>query len=185
MVRHLLSVLAAISTIALPTATLAQCVNPITPSCSVYDTCFSKLCSCDGSPYEYFKSYGKKYCTVFLDLPGLSTKGKTWRDSTLRCLQEELVPKLPPDGKANSCDCKAVQTIAFDTHVACYTKPTDSICNLPASDWLIILKSVDPIKSLTDQKSRKQMLEVAKICLPIAAKDAQSAIRQTIETLKP
>src|ERR1700722_20736105 len=147
----------------------AQCVNSITPSCGVYDTCFSKLCACSESEFEYFNSYGKKYCQVFLNLPGLSDKGKTWRDNTLRCLQEKIVPELPPDGQADSCDCKSTQIKAFDIHVACYTQTGASICDLPAADWALIFNATDPVQALQDQKSRKQIVEVAKICLPIVA----------------
>jgi hypothetical protein len=163
----------------------AQCVNSVTPSCGVYDSCFSKLCACDSSPYEYFKSYGKRYCEVFLDLPKLSTKGKIWRDSTLRCLQESLVPKLPPDGQAASCNCQKMQTVAFDSHVACYTQASNSICSLSGNDWFLIFKASDPITSLKDQNSRKQMLEVAKICLPVAVAEAKAPIELLIKKLSP
>ena len=162
----------------------AQCVNTPMPTCEVYETCFAKLCNCDGSPYEYFKSYGKKYCEVFLDLPNLSPKGKAWRNSTLKCLQESIVPKLPADNKYSVCDCKSMQLAAFDSHVACYTQPSNSICSLDSSDWFYIMKAVDPVKSLIDQKSRKQMLDVANICLPIAVEGAKAPIRLLINKLK-
>ena len=162
----------------------AQCVNSTSPTCGVYESCFSTRCSCSSSPFEYFKSYGKKYCEVFLDLPNLSSAGKAWRNATLRCLQEEIVPLLPKDGESDKCDCKDMQERAFDSHVACYTQATNSICALPASDWLAILNATDPIASLKDQKSRKQMLEVARICLPIAASAAKASIQSVIEKLE-
>jgi hypothetical protein len=114
----------------------AQCVNTSVPTCGVYTTCFAKLCNCASSPYEYFNSYGKKYCATFLELNSLTAEGKKWRDSTLKCLQETIVPILPADGKQDTCACKAMQLRAFDQHVACYTKTTNSICDLPASDWV-------------------------------------------------
>ena len=102
MYRRLLFAVAFLAiTVISPNTAIAQCVNPVHPSCGVYDTCFSKLCDCSGSQYEYFTSYGKKYCQIFLDLPGLSQKGMAWRDATLRCLQETIVPLLPPDGQAS------------------------------------------------------------------------------------
>lgn len=162
----------------------AQCVNTPTPTCGVYASCFADRCKCDGSPYEYFKSYGGKYCAVFLDLPGLSAKGTAWRNSTLKCLQETIVPKLPPDGQAASCNCKQMQIDAFDSHVACYTKPGASICSLEVGDWKKILAATDPVKNLQDQKSRKQMLEVARICAGSAAADAKAVIQQVIDKLK-
>lgn len=161
----------------------AQCVNTANPSCGVYDSCFADRCHCDGSEYEYFKSYGKKYCETFLDLPELSAKGKAWRNATLKCLQETIVPILPADGQAYSCNCKAMQLRAFDSHVACYTQPANSICELEPNDWFYIMKAVDPVASLKDQKSRKQMLEVAKLCLNSAVEGAKAPIQIIIQKL--
>lgn len=166
-----------------PTIAFSKCMNTENPSCGVYQTCFAKLCNCDNSEFEYFISYGKKYCEVFLDLPGLSQKGKDWRNSTLKCLQETIVPLLPKDGEENSCNCKDMQIKAFDSHIACYTKESNSICNLEPNDWLLILKAVEPVASLKDHLRRKQMLETAKICLPIAAERARSTIQQLIDKL--
>lgn len=160
-----------------------QCANNVKPSCSVYDSCFAQACECDDSQYEYFISYGKKYCEIFLDLPELSAAGKKWRDSTLRCLQEAIVPNLPPDGQANACNCETMQTLAFDSHVACYTQDVNSICMLPASDWAKILNAIDPVKTLSDAKGRRQMLQVAKICLPVLAGDAAQSAKKIIEMM--
>lgn len=159
------------------------CVNTATPTCGVYRSCFAERCKCDNSEYEYFKSYGEKYCNVFLNLPGLSPQGKAWRDSTLKCLQETIVPLLPTDGQEESCNCKSMQIKVFDTHVACYTQANNSICDLSVTDWLQILDAVDPVANLTDQRSRKQMLEIAKICLPIAADNAKSTIHDLMKKL--
>jgi hypothetical protein len=165
---------------------VAQCVNTPSPSCGVYSQCFSHLCSCSSSPYEYFISYGEKYCKTFLDLPGLSAEGKAWRDSTLKCLQETIVPMLPPDGQASTCDCKQMQVRAFDSHVACYTKPGASICSLGYADWMLIFNTVGGVSSLTDQKNRKQMLEVAKVCLADAGlpDDVRSVINNLANALE-
>ena len=162
----------------------AQCANSATPSCGVYESCFAKLCNCKNTPGEYFISYGKRYCETFLNLPGLSDRGTIWRNSTLRCLQETIVPILPVDGKAETCDCPSIQIAAFDAHVACYTAPGKSICNLPGSDWVLVLNAVGPVASLKDSKSRKQLLEVAKICLPIVASDAKEYVRRIIQVLQ-
>lgn len=166
------------------TTAVAQCVNTSTPSCNVYESCFATACKCDSSEFEYFISYGKKYCEVFLDIPSLSPKGKEWRDSTLRCLQETIVPLLPPSSQAASCDCKAMQLKAFDSHVACYTQPNNSICSLEISDWLAILNAADAVASLKDQKSRKQMTEVAKVCLLQVRSDVKDVVEKLIKKLK-
>src|SRR5436309_1041028 len=77
---------------AVPSAS-AQCSNSIKPSCGVYATCFAKYCPCNGSD-EYFLTYGKKYCEKFLGLATFSAEGVKWRDKTLVCLQEAIVPRL-------------------------------------------------------------------------------------------
>lgn len=168
-----------------PLPSLSQCVNTMTPTCGVYTSCFADRCACDGSPFEYFKSYGAKYCTAFLELPGLSAKGAAWRNATLKCLQEKIVPLLPKDGQSESCNCQQMQLSAFDSHVACYTQPSASICELDVSDWQKILAATDPVKTLQDQKSRKQLLVVARMCLvdPVAVQ-AKDVIQKVIDKLK-
>ena len=109
--------------------------------------CFARLRSCSGSEFEYFLSYGKKYCDVFLNLPGMSGQGKKWRDSALHCLQEKIVPELPADGHPEICDCKSIQIKAFDIHVACYTQIGASICDLPHADWTLLFNATDPVES--------------------------------------
>jgi hypothetical protein len=159
----------------------AQCLNTVQPSCGVYQNCFSKLCSCSTSRYEYFSSYGKKYCEVFLDLGTLSVQGKSWRDGTLKCLQEKIVPMLPPDGKADTCDCQKTEGYAFDTHVACYTP---SICSLPPEDWTKIFVAAGGVKTIVDSKSRKQIVEVAKICLPKVGGSMKARLTQFIKDMQ-
>lgn len=139
----------------------AQCQNSATPSCAVYDTCFARYCPCSGSD-EYFITYGLKYCKRFLGQSGFSATGKKWRDKTLVCLQEAIVPKL--DISTNpSCDCQAMRKFAFASHVQCYLSDP-SICSLPASDLANILGIVDVGSVITDQDSRKQFYDVFKKC---------------------
>lgn len=163
---------------------MAQCVNTANPSCGVYESCFADRCHCDNSQYEYFKSYGEKYCKVFIDLPGLSQKGKEWRNATMKCLQETIVPILPADGKADTCNCQNMQKKAFDSHVQCYTQPSKSICDLDISDWVKITLAIDPIASIQDKQKWDQMLAVAKICFAIAPADKKSTIKQVIDKLE-
>lgn len=160
-----------------------QCMNTASPSCGVYASCFDRLCPCASQPTEeYFISYGKKYCEIFLDLPGLSPKGKQWRDLTLNCLQEAIVPKLPPLGSNAPCNCGAMQAYAFNSHVACYTQPRASICDLDSSDWLKIQLAATDASTLT-AKGRKQMCDVAKICLPIVAPKVKDVVQKTMDVL--
>ena len=140
------------------------CLSTISPTCDLYSECFSRQCNCAGSEHEYFISHGKKYCEAFLQNSSLSERGKAWRDSTLRCLQESIVPLLPSDS-SKACDCEATETKAYVSHVACYTQPTNSICDLPLSDWLNIGSTADLHKEIWSFKVSKQIYEVMLTCL--------------------
>jgi len=169
-----------------PNVALAQCVNTATPTCGVYVSCFAKLCPCDGSRDEYFKTYGAKYCKTFLDLPGLSPQGQAWRTSTLKCLQEAIVPLLPPDGQEATCNCKIMRSAAFDSHVKCYTKTGASICKLDTGDWEKIWKAAEGFKSVTDAEGRRQMVDVAQICLAESsvADGVKPIIRKVLDLMR-
>lgn len=172
-----------LSLLLISSSAAAQCVNSAQPSCDVYDRCFAQACPCAGDEHEYFVSYGKKYCKVFLDLPGLSSEGKKWRDSTLRCLQESIVPKLPSSG--SECNCQTMETYAYASHVDCYTKPAASICDLPVADWWKIFAATDPVTTLTTSAGASQLLDVSLICLKTAVGDKKKVIEQVIAKLKP
>ena len=141
----------------------AQCSSSQTPSCAIYDTCFEKTCGCENSQYPYFISYGKKYCERFLISASWSPVGATWRDKTLVCLQERILPVLPDS--AALCDCKALKTAAFQIHVACYTQPGASVCDLGLSDWVTIYHIIDNRDLFSDPDSKAQILAVAHICV--------------------
>src|ERR1700722_13591804 len=87
---------------------LGQCVNSGKLSCNVYASCFERYCPCEGTKDGYFLRYGKKYCDRFIGSDGWSEKGNKWRDATLLCLQEKIVPKLNIS-ETPSCDCKAMK----------------------------------------------------------------------------
>lgn len=152
----------------------AQCANSMQPSCGVYESCFAKYCPCDGKPTEYFRSYGAKYCKSFLENKELSANGKKWRDSTLVCLQESIVPHLDISA-APQCNCSSMRQLAFDSHVACYTKAGASICDLPASDVKAIGTTAD-VKDLFDAEGWKQMRDISIICARNAPDDGRRAI---------
>ena len=155
-------IFALLMTIAAIQAAHAQCVSTPHPSCGVYQTCFEATCKCENSPYPYFISYGKKYCERFLASTIWSAAGADWRDKTLVCLQEKIVPELPDDSAL--CDCKSLKATAFKIHVACYTQPGASICDLDVSDWTTIYGIIDNHDLFVDPDGRAQMLSVAKIC---------------------
>ncbi|TBC12706.1 hypothetical protein [Rhizobium ruizarguesonis] len=158
----------------------AQCVNNATPSCAVYSTCFSKYCQCAGAD-EYFIQYGKKYCESFLGRDDFSNAGVKWRDKTLRCLQEAIVPKL--DISENpTCNCKEMRAFAFKSHIQCYLADP-SICSLPAADMLRIIKTANLVSVVTDEASREQFKSVLSTCLGSYTGEALEAIQATLEAL--
>ena len=160
-------------------ASHAQCANPVQAQCGVYESCFAKYCPCADGPTEYFKSYGAKYCRAFLANTALSEQGKKWRDSTLRCLQESIVPHLDISAQPK-CDCAQMKQRAFDSHVACYTKQGASICELPAADVAQIGKTVEA-KDLFDKQGWKQMHEVSKVCAVKSPDDGRRATWKVLE----
>jgi hypothetical protein len=151
-----------------------ECASSPTPSCGVYEGCFMKYCNCAGNPDEYFETYGLKYCRAFLANANFSEQGQKWRDATLVCLQEAIVPKLDisPTPK---CDCKAMRAFAYASHVACYTQAGKSICELPMSDVHQIYKTIS-IPDMLSGDGRRQMREVAGICAKSAPADGRRGV---------
>lgn len=147
-------------------AARAQCVNTAQPTCGFYDRCLEKHCSCGWSSSGYALSYGLKYCKRFLAAKDLSPAGKRWRDATLVCLQEKLVP-LVPQNPSQKCDCGAVRTAAYDSHVACYTQPGASICSLSVADLKVIDQTVDA----SDQFDRDGLTALASVLKACIASD--------------
>jgi len=138
MIRNLFSV--AILLLIAP-LTSAQCLNTIKPSCGVYENCFEKYCGCSSSIDEYFISFGKKYCEAFLSEDSFSDEGKKWKETTLGCLQEKIVPLIPLDNPG-TCNCSEIKSFAVSTHVDCYTQANASVCDLPLSDISLIAKTI-------------------------------------------
>lgn len=160
----------------------AQCVNTVTPSCGVYETCFAKYCPCQGES-DYFISYGKKYCEAFLGAANFSEAGRRWRDRTLTCLQEAIVPKL--DISENpSCNCSEMRTIAFTSHIACYTQAGASICELGLSDLNEIRRIIDTGDVLSID-GMKQTKAVAVICKTTAPDDGRRTLWAALAAALP
>lgn len=149
---------------AISTEAFAQCQSNAELSCAVYNTCFDKYCPCENTSDGYFLRYGKKYCDRFLASTGWSDQGKKWRDQTLLCLQEKIVPKLSIV-EHPTCDCQAMKRFAFQTHVECYTQKGASICGLDLADYKKIYDIIDVRDDLFgDPYGRKQMRDVLTIC---------------------
>ncbi|MGE7965120.1 hypothetical protein ACQKPC_22535 [Pseudomonas sp. NPDC089918] len=176
-----LSVLACLLLLGSPSSALGECQNAAVPTCDMYTKCFAKYCNCKGSDDEYFETYGASYCNAFLGAAKFSEVGKVWRDSTLRCLQESIVPRLNLDNPT-SCNCKTMKDFAYQSHVACYTSPANSICDLPAED-IYEIYSIVKIKDALTSEGWKQMHTVSEICSKTSKDDGRRTIWKTIESI--
>ena len=137
---------------------VSTCLAPRKHDCSFYVSCLeaAKPCGSEG----YAVGYGDKYCNRFLANEALSPQGAVWRDETMQCLQTRLGRYL---GDA-SATCSVVLDGAFDDHPFCYTQAHASICNLPATDWVSIVWTIDR-GDLLSRRGRKQMAATAGTCL--------------------
>jgi len=137
---------------------VSTCLAPRKHDCSFYVACLeaAKPCGSEG----YAVGYGDKYCNRFLANDALSPQGAVWRDETMQCLQTRLGRYL---GDA-SATCRVVLDGAFDDHPFCYTQPHASICNLPATDWISIVSTIDH-GDLLSERGRKQIAATARTCL--------------------
>ena len=160
----------------------AQCSNSVTPSCGVYESCFAHYCDCSSSPDEYMMSYGKAYCEKFLGNADFSDAGKAWRDSTLVCLQEAIVPDLNIVEPPQACNCSAMRQKAFDSHVACYTQPGKSICDLPVDD-LKQIQSIVAIKDTFSTEGWATMKQITQKCKDTATDPTRKTIWSAISGL--
>ena len=137
-----------------------NCLIPTaTKSCDFYRFCLESKIKCGETGYAL--AYGEKYCTKFSNLNNeISSKGKTWRDLTLKCLQVEL-----DFGLSNNefTTCSSLSEFAFNSHPSCYTVEAASICHLPASDWNVI-RSVPDTKDIWSIRSGKQIAGVMTNC---------------------
>ncbi|MGE8131652.1 hypothetical protein ACQKQD_32330 [Methylobacterium sp. NPDC080182] len=153
----------------------AQCSNSVKLGCGVYTQCFERYCPCSADK-NYFTNYGKRYCEKFIGRNDWSTQGVAWRDKTLLCLQEAIIPKLDLD-HPEKCDCSKMKDFAFQTHISCYSQNTASICRLPASDWSKIIQTIDTA-DLLDAYGAKQMLGIVNVCIGQQAGDIGNDIKE-------
>lgn len=176
-----LSMLALFSSLSCHSNAFAECTNTAAPTCDVYSSCFAKYCDCKGSDDEYFETYGAKYCTAFLGVATFSEAGRMWRDSTLRCLQESIVPHLSLDNPS-ACNCKVMKEFAYKSHVACYTLPTNSMCDLPLED-IYKVYTVVSTKDALSSAGWKQMHAVTEVCSKLSSDDGRRSLWKIINSI--
>jgi hypothetical protein len=153
----------------------SECYSRANLSCEIYSECFEASCPCEGTEDGYFLRYGKQYCERFLAETGWSRRGNRWRNSTLICLQEAIVPRLPI-GSGPACNCTQMKELAFSSHVDCYTTPGASICQLGLADWRRISAIVDAW-DLLDEYGRRQMAAVVGRCLAETPSNVSPEVR--------
>lgn len=132
-----------------------QCENPPPNQCLFYSQCIEdkKSCGSDG----YAKNYGERYCLKFLSESNLSEFGQKWRDSTLVCLQKQLIPIFKAPEKFT---CEQIKDSGFSSHVGCYTQSGSSFCELPKEDFREILFNTLELKDITSLDGMKQSFRV-------------------------
>ncbi|KAJ6643668.1 hypothetical protein Bhyg_08632 [Pseudolycoriella hygida] len=112
-----------------------QACVPSSTDCSFYSDCLEAAVPC--GPNGYALGYGLKFCQKFKARSLLfSPRGRQWILSTTKCLQNALVPIASGEVVKT---CSEIQDYAYDSHPDCYTQPGHSVCDLPITDWALIL----------------------------------------------
>ncbi|EED20549.1 conserved hypothetical protein [Talaromyces stipitatus ATCC 10500] len=132
-----------------PTSTannITECSNPRSNDCLFYAQCLQTRYRC--APSDYTLGYGQKYCEKFqADASLLSTKGQTWMETVMLCLQRDLVP-YTLGGPQEFANCLALNDYAFSTHPKCYVQ--SGLCTLPVHDWEVIVFQIVGVETLFD-----------------------------------
>lgn len=147
-----------------------NCDNPPAGQCLYYSQCLEDKMKCGANGYA--KGYGEKYCLKFLENEKLSANGKTWRNLTMSCLQQSLSDYFK---SKNNLSCQKISEVGFESHIACYTQASNSICDLAFSDWKIIAWDIIDFDDLVSPNGIKQAAKVAFLhCLPSLIKRLDS-----------
>jgi hypothetical protein len=141
-----------------PLTSGATCDAPQPRDCSFYTQCLEPHVPC--GPSGYALGFGDKYCNAFKQAD-LSPRGEAWVDSTMLCLEKQLVPYATSPGPAATCD--QITEAAFASHAGCYTALPASICFLPPPDVLAVLRTIGADEIFT-ARTRTQVQSVAGTC---------------------
>jgi hypothetical protein len=159
--------------------------------CAFYTQCAEKAFKCGSdvsNPNSYPINYGKKYCYKFSDAEFDNDISRQWRDATLPCLHEALVPLMIKARNGDVADCATVTTTGFDSHPRCYTQVGRSICDvalgLHLGDVWSIFTTVD-LKDLITIRSAAQVASVARRCTGQAVDNVRAFFGDVSPELKP
>lgn len=135
--------------------TIASCKSPLARHCGFYSACLERALPCGEDGYAL--GFGERFCTASRNAK-LTAKGLSWTTGVMGCLERALVPRVVQAGAFASqpesrAVCSALFEEAFASHPACYTHPDHSICFLPPSDLVGILKIIGADELFTKRTS--------------------------------
>ena len=147
----------------------SDCMNPPMRTCLFYTSCMERKRSC--GPNGYAINYGSRFCNKFVtSLYLFSNTGQSWVYATMNCLQRALVSPLKQCDKS----CAELRKNAFDSHPSCYVNSGVGVCNLPARDWIGIIRVVG--RELFTDEGIVQALKTAPNCIPILIAQISAAL---------
>lgn len=108
-------------------------------------------------------AYGYNYCNGFqANRKFFSPWGKQWVSATCLCLQQQLKTAIANGTINATTPCDDIKNYAWASHLGCYTDTSPSICDIPLTDWSIVLITVRD--SLNDPMTYGMMYEVGAAC---------------------
>ena len=147
------------------------CRHPDGSSCDFYEECVAAAYpQCTGGRFDYAMGYGHKFCTKFNDnLMNFTTAGQTWINDVRKCLEIALADTaIEAYLNGNPMTCRQIQDTAFASHAPCYLEPqpeADGVCQLPMSDFKLIIKVTLEAASDAFRQYVLQIIETVQGCL--------------------
>jgi hypothetical protein len=137
-----LGVLSACDVPACPAAPPATCADAISrddcTQCDYY-RCREAAAPVACGPDGYYLGFGYAYCLRYLEVtaPRLSAAGQRFFRDVRPCLMNAVEAEVP-----TTATCAEVTQAGFASHPRCYL--TNGFCDLPLTDWLLILTTIAP-----------------------------------------
>ncbi|MEE2923824.1 MAG: hypothetical protein VX619_03495 [bacterium] len=155
----------------------------VAKECKFYENVLEERYPCGEGGYAI--GYGGKYCRAFDSSRNEFTeKGNKWRIGTMKCLINSLRKFLLGNYANESVSCDEIKEYGFDTHPTCYTAGSPSFCDLNIKDYKAILGVIQK-KDLLSKLGRKQIAQVARICLRNKIENDLDKIEDSLDKLVP
>ncbi|KAG4074248.1 hypothetical protein HA402_008657 [Bradysia odoriphaga] len=143
---------------------VGQAQDVCTPSgteCNFYEDCLEAIFPCGDGGYAIH--YGFRLCKKFQENRVLfSPLGKMWVSATCFCLQNILAGSITSGTFNATTTCTDIENFAWATHLGCYTDTNPSVCNIPITDWIMILNTAK--ESFNDLRSYELVAQVGHAC---------------------